>query len=132
MIGGSAPSVVADEECLARFILFSNWIRNADQTVKPDAFIPYPYPDLSVTRHTNLSGEALWKVGQNVANARSAKLYGYADFHASTARRQHLKIDSAPIPNNPNHANINGWPVDKPTQKIVAQQLAADSVYRTK
>lgn len=132
MIGGGAPSAVADEECLARFILFSKWVRNSDQTVKPDAFIPYPYPDLSVTRHINLSEEALWKMGQDVADARPAKLYGRADIYASTARRQHLRIDPAPAPNNPNHANIDDWPADKPAQKIIAQQLAADSVYRAK
>lgn len=133
MIVGSAPSEVADDECLARFILFSKWIRNSDQTVRPDAFIPYPYPDLSVTRHINLSEEALWKIGQDVAGARPpAKLFGRADIYASTARRQHLRIDPAPAPNNPNHANIVGWPADKPAQKIIAQQLAADAVYRAK
>jgi hypothetical protein len=132
MIGGSAPSAVADEEGLARFILYSNWIRNSDKTVRPDAFIPYPYPDLSVTRHINLSEEALWNVGQHVADARSGKLYGRADIYASTARRQRLRIDPAPVPNNPNHANIDGWPADKPAQKIIALQLAADSAYRAK
>lgn len=132
MIEGSAPSAVADEEGLARFILFSNWIRNSDKTVKPDAFIPYPYPDLSVTRHIDLSEEALWNVGQHVADARSAKLYGRADIYAFTARRQRLGIDPAPVPNNPNHANVYGWPADKPAQKIIALQLAADSAYRAK
>ncbi len=132
MIGGSAPSAVADEERLARFILFSNWIRNSDNTVKPDAFIPYPYPDLSVTRHINLSEEALWKMGQDVADARSATLYGRADIFASTARRQSLRIAPAPVPNNSNHTNIDGWPADKPAQKMIALQLAADSAYRAK
>lgn len=132
MIGGGAPSAVADEECLARFILFSQWIRSSDQTVRPDAFIPHPYPDLSVTRHINLSEEALWKMGQDVADARPAKLYGRADIYASTAQRQHLRVDSAPVPNNPNHANITGWPTDKPAQKMIALQLAADSTYRAK
>lgn len=132
MIGEGVPLTVADEECLARFILFSNWIRNSDQTVKPDAFIPYPYPDLSVTRHLNLYEDAIWKAGQDVADARPATLYGRADIYAAAARRQHLKIDPAPVPKNPNHANITGWPEDKPAQKIIALELAANSVYRAK
>ncbi|MFZ2629489.1 MAG: hypothetical protein WAX67_11505, partial [Rugosibacter sp.] len=111
---------------------FSNWIRNSDNTVKPDAFIPYPHPDLSVTRHINLSEEVLWKIGQDVADARSANLYGRADIYASTARRQNLRISAAPVPNNPNHTNIDGWPADKPAQKMIALQLAADSAYRAK
>jgi hypothetical protein len=132
MIGESVPLTVADEECLARFIFFSNWIRNADQTVKPNAFIPHPYPDLSVTRHINLSEEALWKVGQNVADARQINFYGRADICAIAVRRQSLKIDSAPVADNPNHANITGWPADKPAQKIIALELAANSIYRAK
>lgn len=132
MIEGGGSSAVADEEQLARFILYSKWIRSSDQTARPDAFIPHPYPDLSVTRHLNLPEEALWRTGQNVADARTATLYGRADIYAAAARQQNLKIDPAPVPNNPNHANIVGWPADKPAQKIIALQLAADSVYRAK
>lgn len=132
MTGESASSEVADEESLARYILFSNWIRNSDQTVKPDAFIPHPYPDLSVTRHLNLAEDALWKAGQDVAGARGKTLYGRADIYAAAVRKQLLKVEPAPVQNNPNHANIVGWPTGKPAQKIIALQLVADSVYRAK
>lgn len=124
--------MVADEEQLARFVLFSNWVRSSNQTVKPDAFIPHPYPDLSVTRHCELSEEAIWRVGQNVADARPATLYGRADINAVTVQQQNLKIVSAPTASNPNHANIVDWPANKPAQKIIALELAANSVYRTK
>ena len=130
--GSSSSAGIADEEQLARFILHSNWIRSSNQTAKPEAFIPYPYPDLSVTRHLNLSDEALWKTGLDVADARPATLYGRADIYASIARRQGLKIDSNPVPNNQNHANIVGWPANKPAQKIIALELAAQSGYRPK
>jgi hypothetical protein len=131
MTGEGVPAEVADEESLARFILYSKWIRNSDQTVKSDAFIPYPYPDLSVTRHLYLSEEEIWGMGQGIAASKKT-LYGRADFYAADARKQYLKIESDPAPNNPNHANIVGWPTDKPAQKIIAQQLAADSIYRAK
>ena len=36
---------IVDDELLARFVLFSNWIRQ-DQ-IPSDAFIPYPYRPLS-------------------------------------------------------------------------------------
>lgn len=132
MTEGNGSSEVADEEQLARFILYSKWIRSSNQTAKPEVFIPHPSPDLSVTRHLNLSEEALWKTGQDVADARPATLYGRADIYASTARRQSLKIDPDPVPNNPNHANIVGWPADKPAQKIIALELAANSDYHPK
>ena len=72
---------VTDNELLARFVLFSNWIRY-DKTVRPDAFIPYPNPYLSVTRHRELSEADLWKIGQSVADKRSHNLYGRADIQA--------------------------------------------------
>ena len=120
-------SPVTSDEQLARFILFSNWIRKSDQTVKQDAFIPRPYPDLdlSVTRHNNLSEQELWRIGQRIADARPATLYARADIRAAEVRRQSLEVEPKPVAKNPNHANVIGWPADKPAQKIIAQELAA-------
>ncbi len=113
---------IVDDELLARFVLFSNWIRQ-DQTVRPDAFIPHPYPDLSVTRHRKLSEFDLWQIGQTVADKSSRNLYGRADIHALTVKAQSLRIEPTPTPKN--HANIIDWPEDKPGQKIIAQEIAA-------
>ena len=130
---GTELPITADER-LARVILFSTWIRSSDsgKTVKPDAFIPYPYSDLSVTRHKNLSEQELWCIGQAIADARPATLYGRADICAAEARRQSLSIEPRPVSNNPNHAVVLGWPVDKPAQKIIAQELAAKANFVTK
>jgi hypothetical protein len=123
---------VAEEELLARFILFSGWFRK-DQTVRPDCFIPHPYPDLSVTRHRDLSEAALWQIGQATANARpKATLYGRADLRARDAVRQMLRVDAVPTAENPHHANITGWPPEKPAQKIIAQELAAAASFVTR
>jgi hypothetical protein len=121
--GMEAP--VASIEQLARFIVFSGWIRRSDQTVKQDAFIPPPDLELSVTRHKNLSERELWRIGQRVADARPAKLHGRADIRAANVRQQALDVEPNPVPGNPNHANVIGWPADKPAQKIIAQELAA-------
>src|SRR6266516_1964117 len=51
-------------ELLARFNTSSGWVRRSNQTVKPDAFIPYPYPALSVTRHRKLTPHELWHLGR--------------------------------------------------------------------
>lgn len=131
MTGEIVPSAVGDKESLARFILFSKFIR-ADQTVRPEAFIPNPHPDLSVTRHLYLSEDEIWRAGQGVADTGMKTLYGRADFHASDARKQLLEIKSDASLNNPNHAIIIDWPAGKPAQKIIAQQIAANSSYRAK
>jgi hypothetical protein len=121
--------LVAGEELLARFVTSSGWVRKSDQTVKQDAFIPYPYPDLSVTRHKGLSNDQLWNVGQAIADARPATLYGRADVAAEQVRRQKLQVEARPVPENLNHASITGWPPDKPSQKSFAQELAALASY---
>ena len=73
----TSPSI-KNEELLARFITSSKWFRS-NQTVRQDAFIPHPYPDLSVTRHKSLSEPELWKIGQQISDARPATLYGRGD-----------------------------------------------------
>ena len=124
----TTPGVEANE-LLARFITSSGWVRSKTQTVKQDAFIPYPYPDLSVTRHKNLSSADLWRLGQEIAAARPANLYGRADLAAGDARQQKLQVEARPVPENLSHASITGWPPDKPSQKIIAQELAAVAKY---
>jgi hypothetical protein len=125
MSAGGGPPAISAEEWLARFIVFSGWIRSSNQTVKSDAFIPPPNLDLSVTRHKGLPEEALWGIGQQVANARPAMLYGRADVTAAEVRRHKLEVEPRPVPENLNHASIIGWPADKPAQKSFAQELAA-------
>ncbi len=113
---------IANDELLARFVLFSKWIRD-DKTVRPDAFIPHPYPNLSVTRHRELSEFALWQIGQGIADKSSRNLYGRADIQSLVVKARSLRIEPTPEPKN--HANITGWPADKPGQKIIAQEIAA-------
>lgn len=129
-VDGAMPSI-ANEELLARFIVFSRWIRS-NQTVKPDAFMPPSTLDLSVTRHKELSIQNLWQIGQQVADARPATLYGRADVTATEIRRQKLEVEPRPVPENLNHASIIGWPADKPAQKSFAQELAAVARYVAK
>jgi hypothetical protein len=118
---------VAEHENVARFILYSKWVRNSDQTVKPDAFIPHPYPDLSVTRHIGLSQEELWQIGKTVAEKRPATLYGRADLNKRSILRRNLQAIPTATPKN--HANIVGWPMDKPAQKMIALELSAAAIY---
>ena len=116
--------IVLPEEKLARFVLQRSRLR-PDFSVKPDEFIPYPNPALSVTRHRTLREEELWVVGRSVAKQRNKILCARADIQADVIEGQKLKTLPDPIPNNPNHANITGWPLDKPSQKMIATQIAA-------
>ena len=119
----SPPDIIGDEEPLARYIFFKSHVR-ADGTVKQDAFIPHPHPDLSVTRHICLTDEQIWTHGKTVSVLRKLALIGRADRIAQDYRDQKLLLSAAPVHGNLNHANITGWPADKPAQKIIAQLIA--------
>lgn len=124
----SVPPVVSDE-LLARYVLQSSQIRSSDMTIKPDAFIPYRLRELSVTRHRDATVAEIWNCGQLVAMQTSKTLYGRADLVAKECLTRQLTIEAAPLPENPNHANICGWPADKPSQKMIAIELAAAAKY---
>jgi hypothetical protein len=115
---------VSKDEWMARFILFRHWIRKSDRSVCPEAFIPH-LSGLSVIRHIDLSEAELWQIGQEIADKRPATLYGRADLQAISVIKKSLRIEPTPEPKN--HANITGWPADKPSQKIIAQEIAAEA-----
>jgi hypothetical protein len=116
---------VAPTELLARFILSSGWFRPSDKTVKGDAFMPPQNLRLSVTRHLGLQEADLWDIGKSVASQRQppANLHGRADIAAADVIAQSLTVEPTPTPRN--HANILGWPTEKPGQKIIALKLAS-------
>lgn len=126
MIDQEKEITVSSQDLVARYIFYKNYLRQ-DLTIKPDAFIPYPWPDLSVTRHLELKDAELWHIGSEIAEQREKTLCGRADFRVAVATIQNLQVIADPLPENPNHANIKGWPPDKAAQKIIAQELAAAS-----
>ena len=128
------PKIVAPDENVSRYILQSNHIRRSDNTITPNAFMPHPYADLSVTRKLGLDEKEIWSYGEGVARHNSKTLYGRADSEASSYLEQDLQVISDPVlppnfPENPNHAIVTGWPSDKPSQKMVALEIAAKAKY---
>lgn len=122
-------SKLRDDENVARFVMFSRWVKK-DQSIRPDAFMPPPNKELSVTRHRGISEKKLWKHGQLVARNRQKKLYGRADLNVAVARDQNIESVPSPILwKNWNHACLVGWPSDKSLQKSIAQELAANAQY---
>lgn len=119
---------VADQESLSRYILFGSHIRQ-NNTIRPDAFIPYPHPDLSVTRHGDLNIAGIWRIGEIVAKDRDKTLKGRADTLSGAYLGKTLQTIEAPTPDNPNHINVTGWPPDKPSQKIIALEISAQSSF---
>jgi hypothetical protein len=116
---------VADNELLARFIVNSNEKRG-DGNVTHRLFMPYKHVELSANRHREATQDETWQVGFDVARQRNRTLYGLANIRASKCRIDKLDVVPNPIlPNNPNHANINGYPPAKEDQMALATELAA-------
>lgn len=129
MTTGETLDSVTPNETLARFILQSNYIRTSDNTVSPNAFVPHPRADLSVTRHLGLTQTEIWTAGEDVASQTGKNLHGRADNQTSSYLDQALQVLPAPTPSNPNHANVVGWPQEKAMQKIIALEIAARSSF---
>ena len=120
------------EENLARFALSRKHFRKSNLSVKPDAFFPPPDKKLSVTRHRDATDLEIWNVGRMVALSREKELYGRADIQAFDFLEEKLDVlPDAIIPENPNHANVTGWPNEKPMQKIIALEIAAKAQFVT-
>ncbi|MDB9518067.1 hypothetical protein PN466_14040 [Roseofilum reptotaenium CS-1145] len=115
---------VEETEILSRYVLQSRHFRK-DKTPRPDLFIPHPHKDLSVTRHRDATEDELWQVGKDVAQQTNKTLYGRFEIEAKDCEIESLKVEAKPLEGNPNHADITGWPSDKPAQKALALQIAA-------
>ena len=102
----------------------------SDETVRPKLFLPFKHVELSVNRHRESSEEELWKVGGLVAETRGRTLYGRADIVAIKCREEPLDVVPKPLPDNPNHADIVGFPEKKEDQLSLAQKLASHASRR--
>lgn len=128
MTDEDTTTAIKPEEWLSRFILYKSHVRH-DNTLRADPFIPHPFDDLSVTRHLELNEASLWSIGEDVARVCGKTLYGRVENQANIYLSHKLLLISAPVPGNPNHASVTGWPLDKPSQKIIALEIAARSRY---
>jgi hypothetical protein len=127
------PEVDSDEK-LARFILSKRHIRSSDDTIKPDAFVPHPHNELSVTRHRDATVKEIWDVDKAITEVQQRTLHGRRDTVAAAFLERGLGLQADPIighsnlPDNPNHANVTGWPKnDKGRQRLLALEVAAQA-----
>lgn len=115
---------VADDELLARFIVNSNEKR-PDGTVHAKLFSPWKLVELSVNRHRDATMKETWEIASQVAKERGKTLYGLANIRARACRISPLNVKEKPLPGNPNHADIVGFPNAKEEQMSLAVKLAA-------
>lgn len=113
-------------ETVARYLFNKRNIRE-DNSIKPDEFIAYRYTEHSVNRHRDCSEAEIWHFGKQVADERGKILLGRTDISVEDCTIDTLNVVAKPIPGNPNHADITGYPPKKADQKALALKLAAKS-----
>ena len=130
------PSNVPDvdsQEMTTRFVVAKRHINRQTMTLKANAFIPHPYEELSVTRLVEITEDEIWTVGASIAAARKPPrtLRGRGDVLVATYLDQELDVVADPLEDNPNHANVTGWPPadDQARQLMIAKEIAAVANY---
>ena len=92
----------------------------------PAVFLPYKRVELSVNRHRDAGLVETWTIGKQVAEQRGKALLGRADVRANAGRIPPLDVVPSPIlPQNPNHADIVGYPPRKDEPLSLAAKRAA-------
>ena len=115
---------IDSEELLTRYVFEKTYYRS-DGTVKHNAFMPNRNGETSVYRISNLNIDEVWNIGEHfVARKRNKELLGRTDIGAYHVLNNGLEVKAENDP-HPRHANIIGWPEERPKQKMIAVQLAA-------
>jgi hypothetical protein len=112
-------------EYLSRFIVDRNYFR-ANQTIKHQAFMPNSAGKTSVCRISGITDNQIWEIAIEVARMRVKPLFGRADIRVFNVLSKSLLV----VPTDPppiRHADIVGWPEDKPKRISIAQELAAET-----
>jgi hypothetical protein len=107
-----------DERAFTRFIYSRSHLKDLY-----NAFIPPRSGELSVCQVLGRSEQRLWRLGRRVRTDR--ELRGRADFDTDAVRLTsadlHVAVDHVDYRG---HANMLGWPSDKPRRMHLAKQLA--------
>jgi hypothetical protein len=129
MAGENAAPVateLAAGERLSRFLFGDRHYSSTKRLVKPGAFDPSPYRELSVGHTTGLTTAEVWSLGEVVRiHTRLPKLYARADIDAAHVVERKLKA-IRDDEGYERHTNILGWPdiEDPDTRKRVWKNLA--------
>lgn len=117
---------VNPDEMTTHFIFARDHFNQAKNTVSAAAFMPPKDKRLSIYRIHCCEEEKIWWLGDwYVSRRRTDKkaVLARGDLQALEFERVQLEIRPERNP-HPRHANVLGWPADKPAQKMKAVELA--------
>ena len=115
-------------EILSRFVLQTNWFSSSKNRVKYAAFIPNRNGETSVFRTSGITNDEIWNIGdREVSIKRNKPILGRADIRTINVMSKDLEV----VPSEPpvRHANTIGWPDEWSKQKLIAIELALESLF---
>ena len=115
-------------EILSRFILQTNWFSSSENRVKYAAFLPDKNGETSVFRTSGITNNEIWEIGDcEVSIKRGKPILERADIGTNNVISKDLEV----VPREPpsRYANIIGWPDERSKQKIIAMELASESIF---
>lgn len=124
------PEQVSPVEMTTHFIFARDNFNPSKKTVHAAAFMPPKDRRLSIYRTCRCSeGKIWWLGGQYVAKKRKKAVLARGDLLAVKFARVQLVISAGRADRSPHprHANVIGWPDDKPVQKMKAVELANEA-----
>ena len=123
------PALIREEETLSRFIKSGSHYSKEKREVKYGAFIPTKKGQTSVFRTSGLTEGGIWLLGRDQVGSSLAsghRMHGRGDIRAREIRPTGLRAEPE-VSTHPRHANILGWPSEKPQQLVLAGQLALNA-----
>ena len=115
-------------ERISRFMFGDRHYSAKKRLLKPGAFNPSPYDELSVGHTTGLDTAQIWQLGEVVrAHTKSPTLYARADLDVAHVLEQKLKA-VRDDQDYERHTNVIGWPVvaDDDAKKRLWKHIASE------
>jgi hypothetical protein len=118
-------SPVGTGERITRFARHSSQYSAVANRVRHTAFMPPMSLRLSVFRTSDMGEVEIWDLADSVVSSKKS-IQARADLTANDVRVAGLEVETAPDP-HPKHADIVGWPEEKPEQMSVAKEMATQA-----
>ena len=118
-----APEI-GEREPLARFLVHGSDFKAASGRPTYNAFMPSPSGETSVYRVEGLGHGDIRTIGAAHVEPYRGPLKGHAIQVVQAVVALGLVVESKPTP-HPAHANIKGWSLSRPRDRIVAEKIAA-------
>ena len=116
-------------ELLSRYISDAGQIRNSDNTVRHNAFMPSKTARLSVYWISGLQEKTIWHIGDTYVAPNRGRIVARAELNSLVVYEDQLSVEVTGTP-HPRHADIIGWDLSSDKRRLQAMKLANSAALR--